>query len=71
MANQSERKIPLAARAVLMTLLGITVLSLFFFLSAGTLNYREAWIYLVILYIPMTGVLVYLLKNDLACWSAA
>jgi protein-S-isoprenylcysteine O-methyltransferase Ste14 len=42
----------------------IPVLGLLFFLPAGTLAYWEAWVYMAILFIPITLVAVYLLKND-------
>ncbi len=64
MANQSEKKISLAARAIRMTILGFIVLAAFFFLPAGTLKFLEAWVYLAILFIPMLGVMVYLLRNN-------
>lgn len=35
-----------------------------FFVPAGTWAYWEAWVYLAVLFIPMSFVLVYLLKND-------
>lgn len=44
--------------------LAIFVLGLVFFLSAGTLKYWHAWVYCGILFIPMSFVLLYLLKND-------
>jgi len=43
---------------------GIPVLGLVFFLPAGTLNYWEAWVYLVVLFTPMFFVMQYLIKND-------
>ena len=42
----------------------IPVLFAMFFLPAGTFAYWEAWVYLAILLIPMSFVLLYLLKND-------
>jgi protein-S-isoprenylcysteine O-methyltransferase Ste14 len=42
----------------------LILLAALFFLSAGTLAYWEAWLYLAILFIPMAFVLVYLLKNN-------
>jgi len=44
--------------------LGFLVLCLLFFVPAGTLNYWEAWVYLAVLFVPMTFMLVYLLRND-------
>jgi protein-S-isoprenylcysteine O-methyltransferase Ste14 len=43
---------------------GIPVLGLFFFLPAGTLNYWEAWLYLVVLFTPIFFVMQYLFRND-------
>ena len=45
-------------------LVAIPVLFAMFFLPAGTLAYWEAWGYLAILFIPMSFVLNYLLKNE-------
>ena len=42
----------------------IVVFMLFFFLSAGTWNYWQAWVYISILFVPMAIILVYLLRND-------
>ena len=51
--------------AVLARLLAsIPMLGLLFFLSAGTLAYWEAWVYMAILFIPFTLAAIYLLKND-------
>jgi protein-S-isoprenylcysteine O-methyltransferase Ste14 len=44
--------------------LAVPLLGLLLFLPAGTLAYWEAWLYLAILFIPMTFVLFYLLRND-------
>lgn len=52
-------------KTVLARLLGsIIVLMAMFFLPAGTFSYWEAWVYLAILFIPMSLVFIYLLKND-------
>jgi protein-S-isoprenylcysteine O-methyltransferase Ste14 len=37
-----------------------------FFLSAGTFAYWEAWAFIVVLFVPLTLALVYLLRHDLA-----
>ena len=42
----------------------IVILCFMFFVSAGTLAYWHAWLYLIILLTPMTAVLVYLMRND-------
>jgi protein-S-isoprenylcysteine O-methyltransferase Ste14 len=54
----------LKARAA--TLLGVAVLLVggLFFGSAGTLDYWQAWVFLGVLFLPMTFVLVYLLRRD-------
>jgi protein-S-isoprenylcysteine O-methyltransferase Ste14 len=44
-------------------LLGIPALLLILFLPAGTFAFWEAWVYLAILLIPMSLVMLYLLKN--------
>ncbi len=63
--NSSQTSQGELIRIVLVRFLGaILVLSAMFFLPAGTLAYREAWVYLAILFIPMLFVLIYLLKND-------
>jgi protein-S-isoprenylcysteine O-methyltransferase Ste14 len=43
---------------------GVAALQAMFLLSAGTLAYWEAWVYLSIFVVPMIFVLVYLLKYD-------
>ncbi len=43
----------------------LLLLSVLFFLPAGTLAYWEAWVYLAIIFIPMLFVGIYLFKNDL------
>jgi protein-S-isoprenylcysteine O-methyltransferase Ste14 len=45
-------------------LIGISLLSAMFFLSAGTFAYWEAWVYLAVLFIPISLILSYFLKND-------
>ena len=45
-------------------LAAVPVLFAMFFLPAGTFSYWEAWVYLAIIFIPMTLVLIYLFKND-------
>ncbi len=45
-------------------LLGLVFFGLLLFLPAGTLRYWQAWVYIAILFVPMTGVVVYFLKRD-------
>jgi protein-S-isoprenylcysteine O-methyltransferase Ste14 len=40
------------------------LMALLFFLPAGTLAYWQAWLWLATLYIPMSLVLAYLVRND-------
>jgi hypothetical protein len=58
----SRKQIGLIALSRLV--MGLLVIGLIFFLSAGTLAYWEAWVYLVLLGVIMAVVLLYLLKND-------
>ena len=43
---------------------GLLVLAAMFFLPAGTLDYWEAWVYIVVLFVPITIVLRYLIRHD-------
>ncbi len=49
---------------VIRLLTAIPVLGLIFFWPAGTFNYWEAWTYLGILFIPMSFLTIYFLRND-------
>jgi protein-S-isoprenylcysteine O-methyltransferase Ste14 len=52
-------------RMVISRFLGAFLVSgVMFFLPAGTLQYPEAWAVLGIIFVPMSLVLVYLLRND-------
>ena len=57
-----KRKVTVAVVSRL--LMAIPMLGLIFFWPAGTFDYWQAWVYLVILFVPMTGMLLYFLKND-------
>ena len=50
--------------ALLRLALSIMFLGLVFFLPAGTLTYWQAWVYLAIMFIPVSCVMVYLLKKN-------
>jgi len=54
----------IAISVVIRLLLAIPMLGLIFFLPAGTFDYWEAWAYMAVLFIPMTGMLFYFLKTD-------
>ncbi len=51
-------------KVISLILASFLVLAAFFFLTAGTLAYWEAWVYLFILFTPMTGLSIYLLRHD-------
>jgi len=42
----------------------LPVLGLMFFLPAGTINYWQAWVYMLVLFIPMSIMVRYLYKHD-------
>jgi protein-S-isoprenylcysteine O-methyltransferase Ste14 len=45
-------------------ILGFLIIGAFFFFSAGTVNYWQAWMWMTTLFIPMILMLIYLAKND-------
>lgn len=45
-------------------ILSVLVIGMMLFLPAGTLNYWEAWLFLIVLFTPMLFVLKYLLNRD-------
>jgi protein-S-isoprenylcysteine O-methyltransferase Ste14 len=57
-----KRKVTVAVVSRL--LMAIPMVGLIFFWPAGTFAYWQAWVYLVILFVPMTGMLFYFLKHD-------
>ena len=44
--------------------IAVLLLGAIFFLSAGSVGYWQAWVYLAVLFIPMMLVLRYLVRND-------
>jgi protein-S-isoprenylcysteine O-methyltransferase Ste14 len=40
------------------------VLGLIFFWPAGTLRYWQAWVYIIMLFVPMVGVFAYFIRKD-------
>jgi protein-S-isoprenylcysteine O-methyltransferase Ste14 len=58
--SQGQLKRMLATRFML----AVLILMAMFFLSAGTLNYWQAWLYMAVLLIPMCLLLVYFQKKD-------
>jgi len=64
MDNIQTSQRELIRMVVVRFLLAFFVLSMMFFLPAGTWAYWEAWMYLSLLFIPMVFVIAYLLKKD-------
>jgi protein-S-isoprenylcysteine O-methyltransferase Ste14 len=54
----------LLRRTLTYVVAGALLLGLLFFGTAGTLNYWEAWLHLAVVFIPMTFMMVYLLRHD-------
>lgn len=57
-------KIKLFIQAVIKYFLGVLIVGLMIFLPAGTINYRNGWIFMIILFVPMflAGIIM-LIKN--------
>jgi len=49
---------------IIKIILAFDFLCIMFFLPAGTFLYWQAWIYMALLFIPMTFLLIYLIKHD-------
>lgn len=63
----TEQKIPrekLIRLTISRYLMALLFLGALFFLTAGTFNYWEAWVYLGIIFIPMLFVMIYLIRYD-------
>jgi protein-S-isoprenylcysteine O-methyltransferase Ste14 len=43
---------------------GLLFMSAILFIPAGTFAYWQGWVYIAVLFVPMSGVLVYLVQND-------
>ena len=54
----------LAAKALVRLVAGFILLLAVLLLSAGTVAYWEAWVYMTVLFVPMTLALIFLLKTD-------
>jgi len=50
--------------ALLRFFLSVVLLGLVFFLPAGTLKYWEAWVYMAVMFTPVSIMMIYLLKKD-------
>ncbi len=62
MSNESSLKPILTA--TLRLVIGMPVIGLLFFWPAGTFNYWQAWLWLAILFLPLMGMFLYLIKRD-------
>jgi protein-S-isoprenylcysteine O-methyltransferase Ste14 len=62
-SSQLSRR-QLVRMAFVRLLAGFVILLAMLLLPAGTLAFREAWAYMAVLFLPVTLVLAYLLKND-------
>ncbi|MBZ0118082.1 MAG: hypothetical protein K8H88_13850, partial [Sandaracinaceae bacterium] len=56
----------LLARALVRFALGALVLGALFFGTAGTFDYWEAWVWMGVMFTPMTFLLIQLLRHDRA-----
>ena len=61
-----ENKMPqgLIRAMIVRAVAGLVTLGACFFLPAWTLNYWQAWVYLVMIFIPLMYVMIYFLKNN-------
>jgi protein-S-isoprenylcysteine O-methyltransferase Ste14 len=54
----------LTRKVILRFGMAVPVLAAMFFLTAGTWDYWQAWLYMAVLFIPMSLALAYLIKHD-------
>ena len=57
------------ARRVLGFLAAILLIAAMLFIPAGTIRYWEAWVYLVILFVPMFFVVIYYIYTEVSPFS--
>lgn len=50
--------------ATLRLIIGFPIIGLLFFWPAGTFDYWQAWLWLAILFLPLMGMFLYLIKRD-------
>ena len=62
--NPPRRMIHLAAKALLSVLLLVVVMGVILFVTAGTIQYWQAWVYLLIFTITSLLTTIYLIRND-------
>lgn len=49
---------------ILRLVIGMPIIGLLFFWPAGTFDYWQAWLWLAILFLPLMGMFIYLVKRD-------
>ena len=64
MADNSDTNSNLVIKVIFNLVGGFLFIGAMFFNPAGTWDYWQAWVYLALLFIPMTFLSIYLLKND-------
>lgn len=62
-ANGTRSRIELGKQALGHLLLVVVVLAAILFLTAGTLQYWEAWLYMAVLFLPLLGFFVYMINR--------
>ncbi|MEW5938085.1 MAG: isoprenylcysteine carboxylmethyltransferase family protein [Chloroflexota bacterium] len=50
--------------ASLRLVIGMPIIGLLFFWPAGTFDYWQAWVWLAVLFLPLMGMFIYLIKRD-------
>lgn len=62
--NKASTPIRLGFLLFLRLIAGVAIIGAIFFFTAGTIRYWQAWLYMAVLFIPMTIYAVYLLKKQ-------
>jgi len=62
--HQSSKTHRLGLRVTIRLIMSVIIMGVLFFIPAGSWGYLEAWVYIAVVFIPMVGVFVYLLKKD-------
>jgi len=55
---------PVFFKIIMKVIMIFVLLGLLLFLTAGSLRYKEAWIYILVLFVPAIIVMIYFYKND-------
>jgi Ca2+/Na+ antiporter len=62
--NKSSNQNRLLVMVSIRLLMGIAIVGLIFFLTAGSIQYWQAWLYMTVLFVPMIIYAFYLFKNQ-------